>query len=63
MGSLKNFIYTIILIIFLIYIVTSGFNFIGIEFGSYANYLMWIICLILFYFILPSKVGTFFSVN
>lgn len=59
--SLKTMLYTFILLIFLIYVVTSGFNFVGIEFASYGNYLIWFICLILFYFILPTKVGTFFS--
>lgn len=59
--SFKTFLYTIVLIIFLIYTITSGFNFVGIEVTSYINYLIWFICLIVFYFMLPSKVGTFFS--
>jgi len=61
MASLKTFLYTVAIIFFLIYIVTSGFNFVGIEFTSYGNYLLWFVCLIIFYFILPTKVGTFFS--
>jgi hypothetical protein len=61
MASLKTFLYTIAMIFFLIYIVTSGFNFVGIDFTSYGNYLLWFVCLIIFYFILPTKVGTFFS--
>ncbi len=60
MISLKTFLYTVIIIMFLIYVVTSGFNFVGIEFASYGNYLLWFVCLIIFYFILPSKVGNFF---
>jgi hypothetical protein len=61
MPSLKTFLYSLVTILFLIYVVTSGFNFVGIEFASYGNYLLWFVCLILFYFILPSKAGTFFS--
>jgi hypothetical protein len=63
MASLKTFLYSVIMIIFLIYVVTSGFNFLGIEFSSYGNYLLWFVCLILFYFILPTKAGTFFSAD
>ena len=63
MASLKTFLYSVVMIIFLIYVVTSGFNFLGIEFSSYGNYLLWFVCLILFYFILPTKAGTFFSSN
>ncbi len=61
MSSFKTFLYTVVMIFFLIYVVTSGFNFVGIDFSSYGNYLLWFVCLILFYFILPTKVGTFFS--
>ena len=63
MVSLKTILYTVIIIMFLIYVVTSGFNFVGIEFESYGNYLLWFVCLIIFYFTLPTKVGTFFSAN
>ena len=61
MASFKTFLYTVVMIFFLIYAVTSGFNFVGIDFSSYGNYLLWFVCLILFYFMLPTKVGTFFS--
>jgi hypothetical protein len=61
MASFKTFLYTVVIIFFLIYAVTSGFNFVGIDFSSYGNYLLWFVCLILFYFMLPTKVGTFFS--
>jgi len=61
MVSLKTMLYTVVMIMFLIYVVTSGFNFVGIEFASYGNYLLWFVCLIIFYFMLPTKVGTFFS--
>ena len=61
MVSLKTTLSMLVMIIFLIYVVTSGFNFVGIEFSSYGNYLLWFVCLIIFYFMLPTKVGTFFS--
>lgn len=63
MISLKTLLYTVIMIMFLIYVVTTGFNFVGIEFASYGNYLLWFVCLIIFYFMLPAKVGTLFSTN
>ncbi len=61
MVSFKTTLSMIVMILFLIYVVTSGFNFLGIDFSSYGNYLLWFVCLILFYFMLPTKVGTFFS--
>ncbi len=61
MASFKTFLYTVVMIFFLIYVITSGFNFVGIDFSSYGNYLLWFVCLIIFYFMLPTKVGTFFS--
>ena len=30
------------------------FNFFGVEFSSYGNYLLWFIALALFYMVLPS---------
>lgn len=61
MVSFKTSLYMTAIIIFLIYVITSGFNFVGIEFSSYGNYLLWFVCLIIFYFTLPTKVGNFFS--
>jgi hypothetical protein len=61
MRTLKSLLFTIAQLFFLIYVVSSGFNFVGIPVTSYINYLMWFVCLIIFYFILPEKVGTFFK--
>ena len=61
MKSFKTMLYTAILLIFLIYVISSGFNFVGIQLASYGNYLLWFICLIIFYYVLPTKVGTFFT--
>lgn len=63
MVSFKTTLYMAAMIIFIIYVVTSGFNFVGLDFSSYGNYLLWFVCLIIFYFMLPTKVGTFFSSN
>lgn len=63
MMSFKKNMYMIISIIILINIITTIFNFIGIDFSSYGNYLTWIIALIVFFFILPKKKGLFFVNN
>jgi hypothetical protein len=59
--SFKNNIYMILSIIVLVYIVSNLFNFIGIDFSSYGNYLTWVIALLLFFYILPSETGLFFK--
>ena len=59
--SFKNNIYMIVSIIVLIYIVSNLFNFIGIDFSSYGNYLIWCIALLCFFYILPPKTGLFFK--
>lgn len=60
MMSFKNNMYMIISLIILINVISSIFNFIGIDFSSYGNYLTWIIAVIIFFFILPKKRGLFF---
>ncbi len=36
------------------------FNFLGIEFASYGNYLLWLIALVIFYIVLPSNESSIF---
>ena len=55
MMSFKNNMYMIISLIILINVISSIFNFIGIDFSSYGNYLTWIIAVIIFFFILQKK--------
>lgn len=61
--SFKKNMYMIISIIILINIITTIFNFIGFDFSSYGNYLIWIVAVIIFFFILPKKKGVFFMNN
>ena len=58
--SFKTNIYMIISIIILVNIVSLFFNFLGVIFSSYGNYLVWFIAVVVFYFILPKKTGLFF---
>lgn len=58
--SFKTNIYMIISIIILVNIVSLLFNFLGVNFSSYGNYLVWFIAVVVFYFILPKKTGLFF---
>jgi hypothetical protein len=37
------------------------FSFFGVGFDIYGNYLLWIIALILFYTILPTKIKSVFD--
>ncbi len=62
MSFMTN-IYMIISIILLVNIVAVLFNFLGVSFSSYGNYLVWFIAVVVFYFILPKKSGLFFVKN
>ena len=41
-------------------IITVIFHFIGVEFQTYGNYLLWIFALALFYILLPSNEDSIF---
>ena len=60
MNKGVNIIIAIFSVIFFIYMVNNIFKFLDISYASYSNYLFWMIALILFYFILPKKVGKMF---
>lgn len=42
-------------------IVNVFFKFLGIEFASYGNYLLWVIALVLFFMILDGKKEDLFA--
>jgi hypothetical protein len=56
--SLLSILYTLIGIIVLTYILSVLFNFLGIDFATYGNYLLWLIALIIFFVVLPRNKGS-----
>jgi hypothetical protein len=53
-------LYLLISFVLLIAVLTTIFNFFGIGFATYGNYLLWVIALTIFFLILPKKAGTLF---
>jgi hypothetical protein len=51
---MPNILYILIGVIIINMLVSLVFNFLGIEFSSYGNYLLWIMALGIFYMVLPS---------
>jgi hypothetical protein len=51
---MPNILYILIGLIILNMLISLIFNFLGIEFASYGNYLLWIMALGIFYIVLPS---------
>jgi len=58
--SIKTFLYILLSIIILVSVSATIFNFIGVDFSEYGNYLMWLIVLIIFYIVLPKSQSTAF---
>lgn len=56
--SLLSVLYTLIGIMVLTYILSVLFNFLGIDFSTYGNYLLWLIALIIFFMVLPATKGS-----
>jgi len=56
--SLLTLLYTLIGIIVLTYVLSVLFNFLGIAFSTYGNYLLWLIALIIFFMVLPTSKGS-----
>jgi len=61
MLSLKNIFFILLGIMLLTIIVNVFFKFLGIEFASYGNYLLWVIALVLFFMILDGKKEDLFA--
>ena len=53
--SIMSVVYTLIGVIILTYILTVLFNFLGVDFAFYGNYLLWLIALIIFFMVLPAS--------
>lgn len=58
---LKQLVYTIISTLVFVLIITTMFSFFGVGVDVYGNYLLWIIALIFFYTILPTKIKSVFD--
>lgn len=61
MSSSMNILYILLGIILMTFTISIIFNFFGIEFESYGNYLLWFIALAVFYMILPSGEKNIFN--
>ena len=61
MNTLSKIIYASIAIIIGVYITTMIMGFLGVEVGTYGNYLAWLVAIALFYAILPARVGEAFQ--
>jgi len=57
---MPNIIYILLGVIFMNMFVSLVFNFLGIQFATYGNYLLWVIALVVFYVVLPSGKDSFF---
>jgi hypothetical protein len=51
---MPNLLYILLGLIIINMLISLIFNFLGIEFSSYGNYLLWIMALVIFYLVLPS---------
>lgn len=54
MMKLSTILYILFGLIIMTMLISLIFNFLGIEFESYGNYLLWVIALGIFYIVLPS---------
>ncbi len=61
MTSSMKILYMLVGIIILTSVTSILFNFFGIEFASYGNYLLWFIALAIFYIVLPSGENNIFK--
>ena len=60
MPALKTILFALLGIIILIIATSLVFNFLGIEFAAYGNYLLWLIALAIFYVVLPTNNNNIF---
>jgi len=61
MNMLIKVLYTIVISMVIIYVVTAIFQFFSISIATYGIYLMFLIALALLNAFLPSKVGKLFE--
>ncbi len=61
MASLSTIIYTIVALIIFVPLISSIFGFFDIGPDVYMPYLGWIIALLLFFVLLPKRIGMMFN--
>ncbi len=61
MLSSTYILYIILGVIVMTTAISVIFNFLGVEFSSYGNYLLWFIALAIFYIVLPSNNDNIFT--
>ena len=52
---MPDIIYILLGVIIMNMLISLIFNFLGIEFATYGNYLLWVVALAIFYAVLPSS--------
>ncbi len=57
---MPNILYILLGLIIINMLISLIFNFLGIEFSTYGNYLLWILALATFYLVLPSGKDSIF---
>ena len=58
--SYTTTLYILFAIILLVTIISTLFNFLGVNFAAYGNYLIWLIALVIFFYILPKRKNSVF---
>jgi hypothetical protein len=61
MTNLSTIIYTVIALIIFVPLISSIFGFFDIGPDTYMPYLGWTIALLLFFVLLPKRIGTMFE--
>jgi hypothetical protein len=61
MLSLNKLLYIIFGIIITVTVFSVVLNFLGVDFATYGNYLLWFIALGIFYLVLPSNDDNIFK--
>ena len=58
-SKVRNFVFTIIFVVFLQFAIPIVFNFLNVDASIYQIYIYWIMALLVFYMILPESVGDY----
>ena len=63
MSYLSRIVYVLIIMSFSVPIIVAIFNFFGVPFETYANYIFWMLALGIFYTIMPESRVSIFADN
>lgn len=59
--TIKQFLYTILFSICIVYVSSAIFSFFGISLAVYGNYMFFILAMLLLYMFLPVNTGKLFT--